>query len=65
MFPHQLQDIYYAEKQLVKAPPKNDITATKPAVDCQIEYDQVASGILDLKLCPDRPDVLDRSGGPA
>jgi len=39
-------------------PDGNDITATKFAVDCQIEHGQIASAALDLKLCPDRPDVL-------
>jgi hypothetical protein len=36
----------------------DDVTATKLAVDSQIEHGQVASAIFDLKFRPDRPDVL-------
>jgi hypothetical protein len=36
----------------------DDITATKLAVDCQIEHGEIASAALDLELCPDRPDVF-------
>src|SRR3954470_13711467 len=35
-----------------------DITATKLAVDCQIEHRQIASATFDLQFRPDRPDVL-------
>src|ERR1700737_5674453 len=36
----------------------DDVTATKLAVDRQIEHCKVASAAFDLKLRPDRPDVL-------
>jgi hypothetical protein len=36
----------------------DDVTATKFAVDRQIEHGKVASVAFDLKLRPDRPDVL-------
>src|SRR3977135_887749 len=36
----------------------DDVTATKLAVDCQIEHCQVTSAAFDLKLRPYRPDVL-------
>jgi hypothetical protein len=39
-------------------PDGNNITTTKLAVYCQIEHGQVASAVLDLELCPDRPDVF-------
>jgi hypothetical protein len=39
-------------------PDDDDITATKLAVDCQIEHGEVASAVLDLELCPDRPGVF-------
>jgi hypothetical protein len=39
-------------------PNGNNITATKFAVDCQIEHGEVASAAFDLELCPDRPDVF-------
>src|ERR1700694_719400 len=39
-------------------PNGNNITATKFAVDCQVEHGEVASAAFDLELCPDRPDVF-------
>src|SRR5580692_2579471 len=39
-------------------PDGDNITATKLAVDRQIEHREVASAALDLELCPDRPAVL-------
>jgi len=34
-------------------PHGDDITATKLAVDCQIEHGEVANAAFDLELCPD------------
>jgi hypothetical protein len=39
-------------------PNGDDITAPKLAVDCQIEHGEIANPALNLKLCPDRPDVF-------
>src|ERR1700731_4882698 len=39
-------------------PDGDDVAATKLAVDCEIEHGEVASAALDLKLCPDGPDVF-------
>src|SRR5206468_12075429 len=44
-------------------PDGDDITATKLAVDCQIEHGEIASTALDLELCPDRPDVFGSQRG--
>ena len=44
-------------------PDGNDVTATKLAVDRQIEHGVVTKSAFDLELRPDRPDVFGRSGG--
>jgi hypothetical protein len=36
----------------------DDVTATKLAVDCQIEHGKVASAAFNLEFRPDRPDVF-------
>src|SRR5262245_34138690 len=35
-----------------------DVTATKLAIDCQIEHRAVSAATLNHQSCPDRPDVL-------
>jgi hypothetical protein len=39
-------------------PDGNDVTATKLAVDRQIEHGVVTNSAFDLELRPDRPDVF-------
>jgi hypothetical protein len=38
-------------------PDGDDITATKLAVDCQIEHGEVAGASFDLELRPNRPAI--------
>src|SRR5258705_13411145 len=42
---------------------RDDVTAAKLAVNRQIKHGKVAKATLDLKLRPNRPDMLGRSGG--
>jgi hypothetical protein len=44
-------------------PNGHGISAMKLAVDCQIERGKVASALASIWSCPDRPDVLGRTGG--
>jgi hypothetical protein len=37
---------------------RDDVTAAKLAVDCQIEHGKIANATLDLEFRPDRPDMF-------
>ena len=44
-------------------PDGDDVTATKLAVDSQVEHGEVASAAFDLKFRRDRPDVFGAQRG--